>query len=146
MVIETTFLRREALIDALLTSVSAGDLDVADTFFTAEARIVRVRYADGIAEGAEVIAHDRDGVRSWFDQNIARSLLVRATEYWEEGDCLAVRAEWSLSGFDGERVCSSSLGIYDFEGDLIRLLRVTSRDEEGRGRASRCDGMQLRVD
>ncbi|MEV7758630.1 nuclear transport factor 2 family protein [Microbacterium sp. NPDC089180] len=118
----------------LLAAITDGDLETAARVFADAARIIRVRYADGRACGGRTLAVGSDEIRAWLAEIISREVSVEATESHLEGASLVVRTAWSMRGFDGERVHSSSLGVYDVVDGRIALLRATSSEEEGAGR------------
>ncbi|SDO82894.1 SnoaL-like domain-containing protein [Microbacterium sp. ru370.1] len=123
-----------ACVERLLAALTVGDLGTAVSVFAGEARVVRVRYAEGRVAGGETLAVGRAEIERWLAEIIARDVSVRMTEYHLEGESLVVRTAWAMRGFDGERVQSSSLGVYDIVDGRIALLRATSREEEGAGR------------
>lgn len=121
-------------VERLLAAITDGDLETAVSAFADGARVVRVRYAEGRAAGGRTLAVGRGEIRRWLAEVIAREASVHMTEYHLEGESLVVRATWAMRGFGGERVQSSSLGVYDIVDGRIALLRATSQEEEGEGR------------
>lgn len=123
-----------ACVERLLTAITDGDLETAVGAFTDDGRVLRMRYADGRVAGGRTVAVGRAEIRGWLGELIARDVSVRVTEDHVEGESLVVRTAWAMRGFDGERVQSSSLGVFDIVDGRIALLRATSREEEGAGR------------
>lgn len=123
-----------ACVERLLVAITDGDLETAVGVFADGARVVRVRYAAGRAVGGRTLAVGRAEIGRWLAEIIAREVSVRATAYHLEGESLVVRTAWAMRGFGGERLQSSSLGVYDIADGRIALLRATSREEEGAGR------------
>ncbi|KEP75820.1 hypothetical protein HR12_21575 [Microbacterium sp. SUBG005] len=123
-----------ACVERLLSAISDGDLATAVCAFADDARVVRVRYADGRVAGGRTLAVGRAEIGGWLGELIARDVSVRMKEHSVEGESLVVRTAWAMRGFGGERVQSSSLGVYDIADGRIALLRATSREEEGAGR------------
>ncbi len=123
-----------APVRRLLTAITDGDLETAVQAFADGARVMRVRYVDGRAAGGQSLAVGRADIRRWLAEVISREVSVDIVEDHLEGESLVVRTAWSMRGFDGERVHSSSLGVYEVVDGRITLLRATSSEEEGAGR------------
>lgn len=118
----------------LLEAVSDGDVAMAARLFTIDARVIRLRYSAGRVRGGETIAVGRTAITEWLSAAVRRGVVVNATAHHFEGELLVVRTRWEMTGFAGERVQSSSLGVYHFTGGLISLFRATSEEEEEEGR------------
>ncbi|MEZ3158205.1 nuclear transport factor 2 family protein [Microbacterium sp. BWR-S6Y] len=121
-------------VDRMLAAITAGDLEAAADTFVADARVVRVQYAEGRVCGGAIVAIGLPDVTRWLEAIIARDVSVHRIADHVEGESLVVRTAWSMRGFGEERVHSSSVAVYEVVDGRISTLRATSHDEEGAGR------------
>ncbi|WP_167494112.1 nuclear transport factor 2 family protein [Microbacterium hydrothermale] len=125
--------RRRARIRFFFERISAARPAGAADCFTEDAVVMRVSFSAGRVDGAEMVARGRPVIREWLSALADRHLSAAVVSCETDEDVFVVRCSWSLDGFHGERVHSTSLGIYEFEGDRITRLRVSSAEEEGEG-------------